>query len=90
MLSAMDWIMVLKGFASLTTIIAAILVAANISPKAMVAGFSIFVVSSLAWITAGWFETQPSLYIQNGVLFLVNLAGIWRWLPRAQRGGSVA
>lgn len=82
--------MLLKGFASLTTIVAAILVAANISPKIMVAGFSIFVVSSLAWIAAGWFETQPSLYIQNSVLLLINLAGIWRWLPRAQGADGVA
>ena len=56
----------------------------------MVAGFAIFVVSSLAWIAAGWFETQPSLYIQNSVLLLVNLAGIWRWLPRAQDERGVA
>lgn len=79
----MDWVMALKGFASVTTIIAAILVAANISARAMVAGFSIFTVASLAWIAAGWLETQPSLYIQNAVLLLVNIAGIWRWLPRA-------
>lgn len=81
----MDWIMVLKGFASATTVIAAILVAANISARYMVAGFTIFVVASLAWIAAGWLETQPSLYIQNGVLLLINIAGIWRWLPRAER-----
>ncbi len=62
----------------------------NISPKIMVAGFSIFVTSSLAWIAAGWVETQPSLYVQNGVLLLVNLAGIWRWLPRAQEPEGVA
>lgn len=86
----MDWIMVLKGFASVTTVVAAILVAANLSPKVMVAGFAIFVVSSLAWIAAGWFETQPSLYLQNAVLLLVNIAGIWRWLPRAARENSAA
>lgn len=85
----MDWIMLLKGFAALTTIVAAILIAANISPKAMVAGFSIFVASSLAWIAAGWFETQPSLYIQNSVLLIINLAGIWRWLPRAEAADGV-
>lgn len=82
--------MLLKGFASLTTVIAAVLVAANISPKVMVAGFTIFVVASLAWIAAGWLETQPSLYIQNSILLLINLAGIWRWLPRAQQAEGVA
>lgn len=80
----------MKGFASATTVIAAMLVAANLSPKVMVAGSAIFVVSSLDWIAARWFETQPSSYIQNSVLLLVNLAGIWRWLPRAQDESGVA
>lgn len=74
---------VLKGIASFTTVIAAILVASNWSPKVMVAGFAVFVVASLAWIGAGWFENQPSLYVQNIILLLVNVFGIYRWLPRA-------
>ena len=80
-------IAVLKGFASLTTVVAAILVASNWSPKIMVAGFVVFVVASLAWICAGWFENQPSLYLQNFILLLVNVVGIFRWLPRAEAAG---
>jgi uncharacterized membrane protein len=75
---------VLKGIASFTTVIAAILVASNWSPKIMVAGFAAFVAASLAWIAAGWFENQPSLYMQNLILLLVNAFGVYRWLPRAE------
>jgi len=64
------------------TIIAAVLVASNISAKIMVAGFSIFVVASLVWIAAGYLDDKTSLVVQNVVLLLVNAAGIWRWLPR--------
>lgn len=74
---------VVKGFASLTTVVAAILIASNWSPKVMVAGFAVFVVASLAWIGAGWVENQPSLYVQNVILLVVNVVGIYRWLPRA-------
>ena len=74
----------LKAFASLTTIVAAILVASNWSPKIMVGGFAVFVLASLAWIGAGWYENQPSIYLQNVILLAVNLFGIYRWLPHAE------
>jgi hypothetical protein len=72
----------LKIFASVTTMIAAMLVAANWSPKTMVAGFAIFSISSAAWIYTGISEEEPSIYLQNAVLLLVNAAGIYRWLPK--------
>ncbi len=65
-----------------TTIIAATLVASNYSPKIMVAGFVTFVVASLLWIGSGYLDEKPSLVIQNTVLLLINVFGIWRWLPR--------
>jgi hypothetical protein len=83
-LRAVDIVAVVKAFASLTTVVAAVLVASNWSPKVMVAGFAVFVVASLAWIGAGWFESQPSIYVQNLVLLVVNVIGIFRWLPRAE------
>ncbi len=81
----MDWMDALKGFASVTTVVGAVLVAANISAKAMVAGFAIFIAASLAWIAAGWVENQPSVYVQNLALFIINVFGVYRWLPRATR-----
>ena len=32
----------------------------------------------------GWLESKASLVIQNGVLLLINLLGVWRWLPKAE------
>jgi hypothetical protein len=75
----------INAIAATTTIAAAILVASNWSPAVMVWGFSVFVVASLAWIASGWIDDKPSLIIQNVILFFVNIAGIWRWLPRAAK-----
>jgi hypothetical protein len=33
--------------------------------------------------STGWLEGKASLLIQNAVLLLVNIAGVYRWLPRA-------
>jgi hypothetical protein len=32
----------------------------------------------------GWLEAKTSLVIQNAILLLVNMVGVYRWLPRAQ------
>ncbi len=74
---------VLRLIAAALTIVAAILVAANWSPRITVAGFAIFIAASTAWMIDGWMEDKPSLLIQNAVLLLVNIAGVYRWLPRA-------
>lgn len=78
----MDFQSTLNAVAAATTVIAAVLVAANLSPKTMVIGFSVFVVASLLWIASGYFDEKPSLIIQNIILLMVNLAGIWRWAPK--------
>jgi len=69
--------------AALTTIIAAILVASKISPRFMIAGFSVFIVASLLWMLSGYIDNKSSLLIQNAVLLVINAAGIYRWLPKA-------
>ncbi len=74
---------VLRLFASVTTVVAAILVAINVSPKVTVAGFLVFIAASIAWIADGWFDNKASLLFQNAILLLVNIAGVWRWLPKA-------
>ena len=73
-----------RVIAATTTVIAAILVAANGSPCVTIAGFSIFVVASVAWMLDGWLEGKASLLIQNAILPLVDIVGIWRWLPKAE------
>jgi hypothetical protein len=79
----MDAMMMLRTSAAVMTVIAAALVAANWNARLMVAGFIIFIVATLAWMIDGWLESKASLVIQNGVLLLINLLGVWRWLPKA-------
>ena len=75
----------LRLFASVTTVVAAILVAINVSPKVTVAGFVVFIAASIAWMADGWLDDKASLLIQNAILLLVNIAGVWRWLPKASQ-----
>lgn len=75
---------ILRLLAAVTTVVAAIMVALNWSARLTVCGFGVFIVASMAWMVDGWLEAKPSLLIQNAVLLLVNAAGVYRWLPRAQ------
>lgn len=77
--------MTLRTSAAVMTVIAAALVAANWSARLVVAGFIIFIIASLAWMIDGWLESKASLVIQNGVLLLINVLGVWRWLPKAAK-----
>ena len=79
----MVWLDVLHAAAAVLTVIAAILVAVNISARLTMAGFVVFVFASISWIVAGWSDNSPSIVIQNAILLLVNIAGVYRWLPRA-------
>lgn len=80
--SDLDFLSALNAAAAVTTVIAAVLVASNLSPKTMVLGFSVFVIASLLWMASGYVDEKPSLIIQNIILLIVNLAGIWRWAPK--------
>jgi uncharacterized membrane protein YphA (DoxX/SURF4 family) len=79
----MDAMELLRLFAAVTTVVAAIMVAINWSARITVWGFAVFIVASIAWMVDGWLEAKASLLIQNAVLLLVNIAGVYRWLPRA-------
>ena len=80
----MDELIILRTFAAVTTVTAAALVAANLNARVTVAGFAIFIVASIAWMLR-WLESKTSLIIQNAVLLLINVVGVWRWLPRAEK-----
>jgi hypothetical protein len=54
----MDALTLLRTFAAVLTILAALMVASNWSPRTMVAGFAVFIAASLAWIADGWLEGQ--------------------------------
>jgi hypothetical protein len=86
----MDEFTILRTVAACTTVIAAGLVAVNQNARVTVAGFGIFIVASIAWMTDGWFESKSSLVIQNVILLLINVLGVWRWLPRAEKEAGLA
>jgi uncharacterized membrane protein (DUF441 family) len=33
----------------------------------------------------GWLENNASLIIQNVILLLINVLGVWRWFPKAEK-----
>jgi hypothetical protein len=85
----MDNLVILRTFAAMVTVIAAALVAVNLNARVTVAGFAIFIAASLAWMADGWLESKLSLVIQNAVLLLINVLGVWRWLPKAENEGKI-
>jgi hypothetical protein len=68
--------------ATVATIIAASMTAANLGSRITGYGFCVFLVGSLAWLAAGVMTGQPALTWTNVVLTVLNIFGIWRWLGR--------
>lgn len=79
---------VIKWFASASSIVAALMVSADMGRKTTGWGFVVFTASSIAWIVAGSMDTEPSITTQNLVLLGINILGIWRWLLRPLKRGS--
>jgi hypothetical protein len=71
--------------ASLTGIVAALMVATNVSPRVTGWGFVVFTFSSVLWILGALIDDQEPLAIQNVVLFGINLWGIYRYLLRKRK-----
>ena len=68
--------------ATIATIIAAFLTAANFGSRITGYGFCVFLVGSICWLTVGLTTGQPALTWTNTVLTILNIFGIWRWLGR--------
>lgn len=68
--------------ATIATIIAASMTAANLGSRITGYGFCVFLAGSLAWLATGLMTGQPALTWTNIVLTLLNIFGIWRWLGR--------
>lgn len=71
--------------ASIATMIAATMTAANLGSRITGWGFAVFLVGSLCWTAVGASSNQPSLLWSNIFLTLVNIGGVWRWLGRRAR-----
>ena len=70
----------LEWSATLTGIFAAITVSLNLGARITGFGFIVFTVSSLCWVTVALLSRETPLAIQNGVLFIINCIGIYRYL----------
>jgi hypothetical protein len=82
----------ISWFATIATIIAASMTAANLGTRITGYGFCVFLVGSLAWLIVGLVTGQTALVWTNVVLTILNIFGIWRWLGRQTRieeGASV-
>lgn len=60
--------------------IAAVMVSSNVGRRITGYGFMVFTVSSVIWVIYGLQDTEMPLIIQNAVLTLINILGIYRWL----------
>ena len=80
----MDSVELLRLFATVTTVVAAVMVALNWSARLTVLGFVVFIAASMGWLIDGWLEGKASLMIQNAILLVINVAGVYRWLPRTE------
>jgi hypothetical protein len=76
MADSISWI------ATIATIIAALMTAANLGSRITGYGFCVFLLGSLCWLATGFLTHQPALTWTNVVLTGLNIFGIWRWLGR--------
>ena len=70
----------LQWFATITSIAAALTVSLNLGARITGYAFVVFTASSLSWIAIGLLQGEPPLTIQNIVLTIINVIGIYRWL----------
>ncbi|MEE4210552.1 MAG: hypothetical protein V2I43_14965 [Parvularcula sp.] len=88
----MSFVTAIEWTATATGVVAAIIVSLNLGITKTGWGFVIFTVSSVAWIGAALLEGEMALGVQNAVLFVINIIGIYRYLihgkKRQQAAGS--
>ena len=75
-------ITILKWAASISGMVAALMVSFDLGRRVTGWGFVIFVGSSLCWIAGAALTRDFALGTQNVVLFGINLFGVYRYLIR--------
>ncbi len=78
----------IKWAATATGVVAAFMVSLDSGRRVTGWGFVIFVVSSIAWITASVMAGDGALGTQNAVLFGINIFGVYRYLIRKVEPGG--
>jgi hypothetical protein len=75
----------ISWIATIATIVAASMTAANLGSRITGYGFVIFTAGALCWIAVGFLTNQPALLWTNVVLTILDVFGVWRWLGRQSR-----
>ena len=76
----------LEWDAAISGIIAAFMIAGDFGRRVTGFGFLLFSTGSIAWITAGLQAGTPPLAVQNAILLLINIYGMWQyWLSPKNR-----
>lgn len=84
---------ILEWAAPVIVTLAALMTAANLGTRITGWGFVVFLVGSIVWTALGIITGQMPVVVQNLVLSLLNLFGVWRWLGRQasiEDGGKAA
>lgn len=78
----------LEWFGAIGAIVAAALIAADLGRKVTGWGFVLFCIVAIAWVVSGLTAKDGlPIAVQNGILLLVNLYGVWQFLlsPKKKR-----
>lgn len=73
---------IFKWFASISGIIACLMVSLDSGRRITGWGFALFVAASIAWITGALMSDDEPLLTQNIVLCGINIFGVYRYLIR--------
>jgi hypothetical protein len=76
---------IISWVATVATVLAAFMTAANLGPRITGIGFIIFTIGALCWIRVGMLLHEPALLWTNVVLTVLDVFGVWRWLGRQAR-----
>jgi hypothetical protein len=71
---------ILRWVATAGTIGAGVVLAARARPRITGWAFVVLSAASIIWIIVGYLTAEYALMVQNVVVTLINLFGIYRWL----------
>ncbi|WP_129790876.1 hypothetical protein [Sphingosinicella sp. CPCC 101087] len=75
---------ILEWYATISGIVAALMIASDVNRKVTGWGFVLFCTMNVAWIWFGTIDDTGGLTTQNVVLLAINVIGIYRYLVRKQ------
>ncbi len=78
---------ILEWYATISGVVAAIMLAGDFGRRVTGFGFILFCTMNIAWITFAQMDDTGGLMWQNILLFFVNLLGVWQYLlsPKNRR-----